>query len=255
VKAALLFSLLCCTARGVQPDCTAIPTTTAEFDIEMCWADYYAQAYGVPLEFVQAVIDVESAWHPYAISAKGAAGLMQLMPPTAFTFGVTNRFLIPENIRGGVAYLAYLMRRFEGELRLGVAEDGEEPANTGGAIVGRRVAGLGEDVVQEQRVGLPVGADDGQGEVIAAGHRGHRRERAHGGLDLGGEQLLRGGELPLARNARPVSAQEALQPTPDRHAPDDIGARRWDEACAGARGGTRSVQRLRRSVPTRPPGP
>jgi len=40
------------------------------------------------------------------------------MPPTAFTFGVTNRFRIEENIRGGVAYLAYLMRRFEGELRL-----------------------------------------------------------------------------------------------------------------------------------------
>ena len=118
MKAALLFSLLCCTARGVQPDCAATPATTAELDIEMCWADHYAQAYGVPLEFVQAVIDVESAWHPYAISAKGAAGLMQLMPPTAFTFGVTNRFRIEENIRGGVAYLAYLMRQFEGELRL-----------------------------------------------------------------------------------------------------------------------------------------
>ena len=43
---------------------------------------------------------------------------MQLTVPTAFTFGVTNRFRIEENIRGGVAYLAYLMRRFEGELRL-----------------------------------------------------------------------------------------------------------------------------------------
>ena len=87
-------------------------------DVEMCWADYYARAYGVPLEFVQAVIDVESAWHPYVISAKGAAGLMQLTAPTAFTFGVTNRFRIEENIRGGVAYLAYLSRQFEGELRL-----------------------------------------------------------------------------------------------------------------------------------------
>jgi soluble lytic murein transglycosylase-like protein len=84
----------------------------------MGWADYYARAYGVPLEFVQAVIDVESAWHPYVISTKGAAGLMQLMPPAAFRFGVTNRFLIEENIRGGVAYLAYLIRRFDGELRL-----------------------------------------------------------------------------------------------------------------------------------------
>jgi hypothetical protein len=38
--------------------------------------------------------------------------------PTAFTFGVANRFRIEENIRGGVAYLAYLTRQFEGELRL-----------------------------------------------------------------------------------------------------------------------------------------
>ena len=85
---------------------------------EMCWADYYARAYGVPLEFVQAVIDVESAWHPYVVSSKGAAGIMQLTAPTAFTFGVTNRFRIEENIRGGVAYLAYLIRQFDGELRL-----------------------------------------------------------------------------------------------------------------------------------------
>jgi len=43
---------------------------------------------------------------------------MQLTVPTAFTFGVANRFRIEENIRGGVAYLAYLTRQFEGELRL-----------------------------------------------------------------------------------------------------------------------------------------
>jgi soluble lytic murein transglycosylase-like protein len=84
----------------------------------MCWADYYSQMYGVPLEFVQAVIDIESAWQPYVVSAKGAAGVMQLMAPTAFIFGVTNRFRVEENIRGGVAYLAYLIRQFGGDLRL-----------------------------------------------------------------------------------------------------------------------------------------
>ena len=117
MKALLLFSLLCCPASGLQAACAATPAAPL-LDVEMCWADYYARAYGVPLEFVQAVIDVESAWHPYVISAKGAAGLMQLTPPAALTFGVTNRFLIEENIRGGVAYLAYLTRRFEGDLRL-----------------------------------------------------------------------------------------------------------------------------------------
>jgi len=117
VKEALLLSLLCCGACAAQPACglTAPATLLTK---EMCWADYYSRAYGVPLEFVQAVIDVESAWQPYVVSAKGAAGLMQLMPPTAFTFGVTNRFRVEENVRGGVAYLAYLIRQFDGDLRL-----------------------------------------------------------------------------------------------------------------------------------------
>jgi len=117
VKAAHVFSLLCCTASGLQAACVATSATPLLY-VEMCWADYYARAYGVPPEFVQAVIDVESAWHPYVVSSKGAAGIMQLTAPTAFTFGVTNRFRIEENIRGGVAYLAYLIRRFGGELRL-----------------------------------------------------------------------------------------------------------------------------------------
>ena len=117
MKIALIFTLLFCAAKAAQPGCArATPATLIE--VEMCWADYYARAYRVPLEFVQAVIDVESAWQPYAVSAKGAAGLMQLMPPTAFAFGVTNRFRVEENIRGGVAYLAYLNRQFEGDLRL-----------------------------------------------------------------------------------------------------------------------------------------
>jgi soluble lytic murein transglycosylase-like protein len=85
------------------------------------WAAYYAAAYHVPEELVDAIIEVESGWNPYAISSKGAAGLMQLMPETAYRFGVRNRFVIPENIRGGVAYLAWLMRLFHGDLRLVVA--------------------------------------------------------------------------------------------------------------------------------------
>jgi len=117
VRAVFLLLVLCCTAGSAQSACPS-STGAALLDVEMCWANYYARAYGVPLEFVQAVIDVESAWHPYVISTKGAAGLMQLTAPTAFTFGVTNRFRIEENIRGGVAYLAYLSRQFEGELRL-----------------------------------------------------------------------------------------------------------------------------------------
>jgi len=87
-------------------------------EISARWAAYYAGLYRVPVELVDATIDVESGWNPFAISNKGAVGLMQLMPETAYRFGVRNRFVIEENIRGGVAYLAWLMRLFDGDLRL-----------------------------------------------------------------------------------------------------------------------------------------
>lgn len=87
-------------------------------DLSARWAEYYAAVYRVPIEFVEAIIDEESGWNPYAVSNKGAAGVMQLMPGTAVRFGVHNRFRVDENIRGGVAYLAWLKRRFNGDLRL-----------------------------------------------------------------------------------------------------------------------------------------
>ncbi len=112
----------------------ARPQTPA--DLSAQWAAYYAAAYHVPVELVDAIIEVESDWNPYAISNKGAVGLMQLMPETAYRFGIRDRFVIPQNIRGGVAYLAWLMRLFHGDLRLVVASyfTGEE------RIMGRKLA-------------------------------------------------------------------------------------------------------------------
>ena len=89
-----------------------------ERTVAMQWADYYADVYRVPPELVHAIIEVESAWQPHAMSNKGAAGLMQLMPATAVTVGVSNRFDVVQNIRGGVAYLARLLKLFNGDLRL-----------------------------------------------------------------------------------------------------------------------------------------
>ena len=87
-------------------------------DLARRWAVYYAAVYRVPVDLVEAIIDEESGWNPYAVSSKGAAGIMQLMPETALRFGVHNRFRIEENIRGGVAYLAWLSWKFHGDLRL-----------------------------------------------------------------------------------------------------------------------------------------
>jgi soluble lytic murein transglycosylase-like protein len=82
------------------------------------WVRYYSELYQLPPEFVEAIIDQESAWNPHAVSKKGAVGVMQLMPKTAARFGVENRFRIEQNIRGGVAYLAWLKQQFKADLRL-----------------------------------------------------------------------------------------------------------------------------------------
>jgi soluble lytic murein transglycosylase-like protein len=111
---ALLRSNLSCLFMAGAALCAGQPERTTA----MHWADYYAGVYRVPPEFVHAIIEIESAWQPHAVSSKGAAGLMQLMPATAETFGVTNRFDVAENIRGGVAYLARLLKTFDGDMRL-----------------------------------------------------------------------------------------------------------------------------------------
>jgi soluble lytic murein transglycosylase-like protein len=87
-------------------------------DVAVQWVEYYAANYDTPLDLVEAIIDVESGWNPYAVSTKGAAGIMQLMPTTALRFGVKDRFRLDENIRGGVAYLAILQKEFHGDPRL-----------------------------------------------------------------------------------------------------------------------------------------
>jgi soluble lytic murein transglycosylase-like protein len=70
---------------------------------------------------VKAVIAVESAYEPQAISRKGALGLMQLIPGTAQRYGVKQSFDARENIAGGTRYLRDLLDLFKGDLRLALA--------------------------------------------------------------------------------------------------------------------------------------
>jgi soluble lytic murein transglycosylase-like protein len=80
-----------------------------------------ARDYGVDEAIVRAIIHAESAYNPNALSRVGAQGLMQLMPGTARRFGVSNAFDAGQNIRGGVQYLAWLLKRFNGSLTLAAA--------------------------------------------------------------------------------------------------------------------------------------
>lgn len=81
----------------------------------------HATRGGVRKDLVKAVIQVESAFNPRAVSTKGAMGLMQLMPATARQLGVANAFDPDQNIRGGVAYLRQLLDRYDGSETLALA--------------------------------------------------------------------------------------------------------------------------------------
>lgn len=90
----------------------------SEVSFARACVDRYARHYGVPPEFIAAVIDVESSWNPRAISPKGAMGLMQLMPETAQRFGARDPFDPEQNIAAGTRFITVLMWEFHGDLRL-----------------------------------------------------------------------------------------------------------------------------------------
>ncbi|MBX7186001.1 MAG: transglycosylase SLT domain-containing protein [Vicinamibacteria bacterium] len=80
-----------------------------------------AAKFGVSSDLIRAIIRVESAFDEYAVSSKGAKGLMQLMPATARRFGVSNPFDPAQAIMGGTEYLAYLLGLFRGNIDLAAA--------------------------------------------------------------------------------------------------------------------------------------
>jgi len=77
--------------------------------------------HGVDGNIVKAVIQVESNYNPWAVSPKGARGLMQLMPATAARYGVQDIHDPRQNIEGGVRYLKDLLLLFNNDLRLVLA--------------------------------------------------------------------------------------------------------------------------------------
>ncbi len=96
---------------GSGGDCAVLPVFTTRGMVESA-----ARTAGIDPNLLQAVAAQESAFHPCAVSPKGAQGLMQLMPGTAVELGVRNPFDPAESLAGGAALLKQLMTRYSGDL-------------------------------------------------------------------------------------------------------------------------------------------
>ena len=109
-----------CFACGAAPGVNfgTLRLNTSAYQAEIAAA---AREFGVEEAIVRAIIHAESSYNPMALSHAGAQGLMQLMPATARRFGVTNSYDASQNIRGGVQYLSWLLKRFNGNLTLAAA--------------------------------------------------------------------------------------------------------------------------------------
>jgi len=103
------------------------------------WDGVIAKAskqHGISPGLVKAIVHVESLFDLYAVSHRGAQGLMQLMPQTAELVGVVDPFNPWQNIDGGTKYLVYLMSRFKGDPKLALA------AYNAGETTVRRYGGI-----------------------------------------------------------------------------------------------------------------
>ena len=89
-----------------------------------------AAEYDIDAALIRAVMQAESAFHPYAVSRAGAEGLMQLMPALADEMGVTDSLDPRENATmGGVRYLKRLLDYHDGNLDLALASYNAGPGN------------------------------------------------------------------------------------------------------------------------------
>lgn len=98
--------------RSVVVKTTEAPPAPADLSAMI---SQIAAEQGVEESLVHSVIRVESNYNAWAVSPKGAQGLMQLIPATARRFGVANAFDVRANVEGGVKYLKFLLDYYKGD--------------------------------------------------------------------------------------------------------------------------------------------
>jgi Soluble lytic murein transglycosylase and related regulatory proteins (some contain LysM/invasin domains) len=108
-----------------------------------------AERYGVDPALVKAVIRTESSFNPYAVSRAGAKGLMQLMDATARSLGVDDPFDPAQNVAGGTRYLAYLLGKYDGNVKAALAAYNAGPGRVD------RLGILTDEAFDEKRPLLP----------------------------------------------------------------------------------------------------
>lgn len=89
--------------------------------------DEAAARFDVPVNLLKAVAKAESSFNPNAVSKAGAVGIMQLMPATARSLGVTDRYDARQNIMGGAKYIKQNLDRFNGNITLAIAAHNAGP--------------------------------------------------------------------------------------------------------------------------------
>lgn len=80
-----------------------------------------SETYGVATSILKSIAKAESNFNPSAVSKAGAIGIMQLMPSTAASLGVSNSYDARENIMGGAKYISQLLSRYQGNISLALA--------------------------------------------------------------------------------------------------------------------------------------
>jgi soluble lytic murein transglycosylase-like protein len=114
---------------SIATPCSSLPP--GEIDTLV---DLAAGRTSVSPELIRSVMRQESAYRPCAVSAKGAVGLMQLLPTTASDLGVTNPLDPEENILGGATLLKQLMDRYGGDLKLTLSAYNAGPGKVDAAM-------------------------------------------------------------------------------------------------------------------------
>jgi soluble lytic murein transglycosylase-like protein len=109
----------------VTAEFIAVPASEAYDEI----IDQAAREYDMDPNLIHAVMQAESAFHPFAVSRAGAEGLMQLMPELSDEMGVSDAFDPRENIMGGVRYLKRLLDYHDGNVDLALASYNAGPGN------------------------------------------------------------------------------------------------------------------------------